>query len=118
MPLWQKLGALVLLVAVVLFVALDWSRFLADFWPVDHSNVGPNLVASVVQWALILIVAALLWPPTRRRIHRFVDRKADSIKQHARGLHDEAAADRAELLRHVQHVIKHHPTIPDLPPKE
>jgi F0F1-type ATP synthase membrane subunit b/b' len=74
----------------------------------------------VVQWAIILIVAALVWPPTRRRIHRFVDRKAESIHTKLDALHnrhDEHDASLKELHRKLDHVIKHHPDIPALPRK-
>jgi hypothetical protein len=30
-----------------------WQRFLADFWPLDSSRVGPNLIASFVTVVLI-----------------------------------------------------------------
>ncbi len=29
-------------------VAFGWARFLADFWPLDSSRIGPNLCASFV----------------------------------------------------------------------
>lgn len=122
-PLYQKLLALGCLLLVAAFIIFWWSRFKADFYPIDHSNVGPNLVASVVQFAVILIVAALLWPPTRRRIHAFADRKLntvhdklDSIHQHHLTHHDDFAALHAkmdEALRQNAHIIKHSKDIPD-----
>ena len=41
--------------ALGLFIAV-WGvqRFLADFWPLDTSRVGPNLVASVVLTVLVI----------------------------------------------------------------
>jgi len=108
-PSYQKRIALVVGIAAVVGIAVGWSRFVADFWPPDRSFVGPNLVASVVQWAIVLIVAALLWPPTRRRIHAFVDKKAAA-------LHEAECKDREELHRKLDHLIAH--TAPPLPPKE
>ena len=63
---WKAWGAVIALAAIVYFMVFHWGRFLADFWPLDGSRVGPNLVASVVQWALIAIAVALLYPPARR----------------------------------------------------
>ena len=36
-------------------IAELWSRASGDFWPLDRSSVGPNLVASAVMGALIVI---------------------------------------------------------------
>lgn len=107
-PWWQKSLGVILLLLILLFIVGDWARFKADFIPVDGSRVGPNLVASVITWALVLIVAALVWPPTRRRIHRFIDHKADAIKAHV-------TSEQDELHRKLDHIIHHHPDIPPLP---
>lgn len=49
-------GAVILGVVMLLFVLIwGWDRFLQDFWPLDASRVGPNLVASVV--TIVLVVA-------------------------------------------------------------
>ncbi len=81
-PRWQKILAGVLAAALAAWIVIDRARFKADFLPLDNSRVGPNLTAAIVQWATILIVAALLWPPARRAIHRFADRKL--AQAHAR----------------------------------
>jgi fumarate reductase subunit D len=78
-PRWQKYAALAIVAAVVAAVIVFRSRISADFWPLDSSRVGPNLVASLVQAAIVLIIAALIWPPTRRRIHRFMDVKIGRV---------------------------------------
>jgi hypothetical protein len=95
-------------IVAVLFVA--WrNRVPTDFWPLDRSPVGPNLVAAVVQWAIIAVVAVVLYPPWRRAAHKFIDRKLAPIHEHFRLSH--AKADRnAELLGHI---IRHHPDIPE-----
>lgn len=40
---------------VVFLSVWGWGRFVADFWPLDNSRVGPNLCASLV--VTILLVA-------------------------------------------------------------
>ena len=57
MKKWYGLGALVL---VIVLLSVFHGRFNADFWPLDASRVGPNLVASVVQWIIIALVAYLV----------------------------------------------------------
>ena len=94
----KKWAGLLALVLVVLGVVLFHARLSADFWPFDSSRVGPNLVASVVQWAIIALVAYLVYPPIRRKID------AEIHKAHAK-------IDRNARL--LQHVIKHHPDIPN-----
>ena len=65
-------------------------------WPSDLGN-GPEAVQQMI---LTAVIAVLLWPPTRKRIRLYLTRK-DS-----------------ELHRKLDHIIKHHPDIPDLPPKD
>lgn len=52
-------GVLVSLIIVLavsgLFIAVwGWARFKYDFWPLDRSPVGPNLVASLVVTTLVV----------------------------------------------------------------
>lgn len=68
-------------------------------WPSDRGN-GPEAIQELAVGALL---GAVLWPPLRRRIHRAM------------------AHNTAELHRKLDHIIHHHPDIPDLPelpPKE
>lgn len=97
-PAWQKWGALLLVLVFVAGVVLGRSRWGADFWPLDRSYVGPNIVASVLTWIVVVIVGVLLWPPTRRRLHAFADRKLATI--HVK--HGEHAAKLDHLLRRVE----------------
>ena len=90
------IGALVLIAIVV----LDWNRIGADFWPPDRSFVGPNLVAAVVQAIIVGVFIVLIWPPARRRIHRFLDRKLD-------GIHNKLDKAAHEMGQHRQHVHEH-----------
>lgn len=86
-PLWQRLaagGAILILVAGSLVFR---SRLGADFWPIDDSHVAPNILASAIQVLLVTPFAVLLWPPTRRRLHRFVDRKLEPLHQHFAKVH-------------------------------
>jgi hypothetical protein len=96
---WAGLSALVLVAILLLFFH---GRVPADFWPLDASRVGPNLVASVIQWALIALVLYLAYPPVRRAIDQ-------AVKRHTAELHEKLDHN-ARLL---QHVIKHHPDIPN-----
>lgn len=67
-PRWQKLTALVYAIAWIVVIVLTWGRLGADLWPPDRSTLGPNFVASIVQATIIVIFAALLWPPFRKRL--------------------------------------------------
>ena len=102
---WKAYLAVVMLAALVYFVAFHTHRFLHDFWPLDASAIAPNIVASMVQYALLLILAALLYPPIRRAVDRYVRRHVDELKDHVttehRKVHDK-----------LNHIIDHHPDIP------
>ena len=106
MPLWQKVTAAgyVVVVAVCLWVFRD--RLSADFWPFDNARVAPNILATIVQIVAYTPLAVLVWPPTRKRIHRYLTR-------HTAPLHEEFA----EVHRKLDHVIRHSSEIPELPPK-
>ena len=103
-PLWRKLIGFVLLIAVVLGIVFGWHRVLSDAWPPDRSFVGPNLVASIVQWAVIFLVAVLIWPPTRRRMHRFVDRKLAPVHAHLKAAAEDRKALHSKIdANHAEH---------------
>lgn len=82
-----------LAVVVIAFaLALLFSdRLGADFWPLDNSRIGPNLVASGVLWVLGLLVLALLWPPTRRWIHHQFSALHDKLDWHHSHQHEHNA---------------------------
>lgn len=105
-PLWQKLLVAGLLLVDAVWIALDWHRFVADFWPIDRSFVGPNLVASVVQFDILVICGVLLWPPTRARIHAFADRKLgnlhDKIEGRIAALHERVDEQHEERMKQTQ----------------
>ena len=110
---WKVLGALVLVAGIIYFIGWHWNRFLADFWGLDDSRVGPNLVASFVVWALILIATVFLYPPWRRAVARFATLHVQSIKDH---ITSEQTKLHAKLDRHeakMNHIIKNTKAIPN-----
>lgn len=84
---------------LILTLSSHWfaARMVQDFWPIDSSRVGPNLVASVVQWIIVAIVASIVYPPFRNWIEREINKIHEKLDKNA-------------LLSH--HIIKHHPEIP------
>jgi hypothetical protein len=97
-----------LLVGIVFWVIFGWHRFLDDFWPIDASRIAPNIVAGAVQWAIILIAAALLYPPIRRAIDAYVTGHVQSLKAHVSAEHD-------ALHEKLDHLIRHS-NVPDFEP--
>jgi hypothetical protein len=86
-PLWQKLVAGLVIVILVILVIVFQSHIGPDFFPLDHSNVGPNLLANIIQWAILFVAAVFLYPPWRHRLHRFVDGKLQGIHDKLGALH-------------------------------
>jgi hypothetical protein len=100
---WLKiLTAVVFGVAFILWLVFDDSRFKADFIPLDNSRVGPNLFASVVQTGIVLLIALIVWPPFRRSLHKFFDRKFDAVH----GKFDQLFARHDEHRQHEEWVAK------------
>jgi hypothetical protein len=67
-------------------------------WPAEGPGGIPGDVAATFVWVLIAgLVTVLVWPPIRRQVETI-------IKRHT-----------AELHLKMDHIIKHHPDIPDLP---
>lgn len=89
------------LLGAVYFVAFHWGRFVQDFYPLDNSRVSPNIVASLVQYVGLAVLAYLVYPPFRRAANKWVKGHLQSENQllHAK----------------LDHIIKHHPAIPDFP---
>jgi len=96
-------------------LAVTWVHHLwfVWVWPSLKGNGPEDVIATIG----VAVLTALVWPPARRAVHRFVDRKLDTVKAHMAGHHSAAAAELAELHRKLDHVIRHHPDIPDLPPR-
>lgn len=114
-PAWQKLSAIVAGLLLIAALVIWRNRLSTDFWPIDRSSVGPNLLASLIQAAVVLVVAALIWPPTRRRIHRYIsghlapiharletiEQKHDAHHAESIGRHDDMSARMYALERHL-----------------
>lgn len=84
--------------------AFDWHFNLG--WA---GGVWGDVVGSLLWAALGFAAAAIFWPRLRRAIERLFHRVFGSHP-----IHDEIA----ELRRGVEHIIRHDPDIPELPPKE
>ena len=123
-PIYRKVIAGVIVIVAIVAVIIWQHRVVTDVWPLDNSTVGPNLLAALIQGAVVLIVVVLIWPPTRRRLHLFMDRKIDTVqsslvklhreaKEHSDLLHQESTVNRATLEAKLDHVIKYHPDIPE-----
>ena len=60
--------------------------------------------------ATVLLIAVLLWPPTRRRMHRMVDEKLAPIHEHLviiRRQHEEAQAHREKTVQALARFHEH-----------
>ena len=79
-----------LLVGIVFWVIFGWHRFLDDFWPIDASRIAPNIVAGAVQWAIILIAAALLHDIGKIRHSNVPDFEPTSIRPTPSPKHDKS----------------------------
>jgi hypothetical protein len=72
----------------------DIRHALAIMW--TYSAWAGNISAGII----VAVVASLFWPPMRRRLDAFV-------KGHI-------IAANADIHRKLDHIIRHHPDIPDL----
>jgi hypothetical protein len=99
---WIILGILIILVIALTIDQLTgggfYHRLVLDFWPIDYSRVGPNLVASAVQWFIVGLVAAVIYPPFRHWIESQFDGVHEKIDKH----HQEHLQKIEE--RHQQHL--------------
>jgi hypothetical protein len=105
-PLWQKVTAVVYVLAIAAEVVVFHSHLHADFIPFDNSHIAPNILASIIIVEVVTPFAALLWPPTRRRLHRFADRKLAVLRAHA-----EHQSKLVEEMHHLAHTGKEHPRV-------
>ena len=91
----KRLAGLCVLLVILAGVVLAFhGRLHADFWPVDSSRVGPNILASVVQWVAVFLVASFLYPPLRHwferefgKIHAKMDAHHNAMKKLAEDHH-------------------------------
>jgi hypothetical protein len=96
-PTWQRLAALAYVAVGVAALVAFHSHLGPDFIPLDDSHVAPNILAEVVTVLVMTPIGVLLWPPTRRRIHRFMDRKLGVLHEH----NEWAAREIAAMRLHV-----------------
>jgi len=69
-------------------------------WEPVKTNIGAG-----VWWAVIVtIVTSIVYPPLRRAIEAFVERHVHAGSQ--------------ELHKKLDHIIKHHPEIPEIPEED
>lgn len=85
---WRRYGALLVFIAGSAIVYVFRARIGSDFWPPDRSFVGPNLLATVIQDAGLLVILVLVYPPLGRAVHRFIDRKTEGIHAKLDALHE------------------------------
>jgi hypothetical protein len=102
-----------LLLAVVGFAVFDhwfWLRLQSDFWPVDKATVAPNIVASIIIFDVVTLTAALFYPPFKKALDKGLSRHTKAITSHV-------SAENADLHAKLDHIIKHHPDIPEMAAK-
>ena len=114
----RKWTALAVLGAVICCVVLFRLRLGADFIPLDGSRVGPNLIASLIQGAVIFILAVLLWPPWRARLHRLIDSKLAPLHSNLDALHARHDAHTEHLDRLGRSLSDLHSKLDSLTDKE
>jgi hypothetical protein len=77
---------------------------------------GPEAAIQTVVYGVI----ALVFVPAVRRFAKRefgkVHAKIDRVHQTVAAQHAEGVNERAEIQRHLAHIIRHSPGIPDLPP--
>ena len=86
-PAWQKALAVLYVIVAVGLVAAFRSHLHDDFIPVDGSRVAPNILASFLIVIVMTPIGVLLWPPARRRLHAFMDRKLAPLHAKVEALH-------------------------------
>jgi ABC-type Fe3+ transport system permease subunit len=82
-------------------------------WSSDKGN-GPEAIQQTIIYAAI---AALIYPPSRKAVERWIERHKDDLKRDRQALDEKASAERQELDRKLSHIIKYHPGIPDIEEK-
>ena len=88
---------IVLIALTISAVLVPWiaHRLHQDFYPPDQSYVGPNLLAGLIQDAVVLVVLACFWKPLKSRLARVLHKVNEPI--HAK----------------LNHIIYNHPDIPN-----
>ncbi len=108
---WRRYAALAAVAILAILAILFRDRIGPDLWPPDRSFVGPNLVAAVIQSAVVLGVVVLLYPPWRRAVHRFLDAKIGGVHEkldRALGHHEEHSRRLEEITTAVAELRDSH----------
>ena len=50
-----------------------WDHVYHDFWPLDSSRIGPNILASAIQWVVVGLVLTFVYRPIKQWINRELD---------------------------------------------
>ena len=101
-----------------------WRLFRVEYWPAHQPWYDGAVYGNLFVVPVAFVLGALIWPPTRKRIRGFVDRRLAPIHAHLTDaketrerMHREALAAHDETQRHLKHIIDKHPDIPPLPTK-
>jgi TRAP-type uncharacterized transport system fused permease subunit len=113
---WKPTLAVIAVIAILYYMIFHWSRFVADFYPFDASRISPNLVASVVQYAVLLVAAYLLYPPFKRAVDAFATKHVDSIKNHVSAEHKKLHDRLDRHTAKIDHIILNSKDIPNKVP--
>ena len=85
----------------MIFIADFWTHWI---WPAGLSGGIPGDVFATLIWVVIAaIVSTIIYPPLRHRIEAW--------------LHHHLKSEQAELHAKLDHIIRHHPDIPDFKSK-
>ena len=83
---WQIVVAALCVVALGVATVFDaWlrSRLVSDFWPIDKASVAPNILASVVQFVLMVLLLGAFYPPFRHWLEQeFKDAREQRESHH------------------------------------
>jgi hypothetical protein len=86
-----------------------------DFWPIDKSTIGPNLVASLV-WAVVVgVVLYVFWPPLRRAVNGFTSRALHNHHLLHVAPHHDAVLEELGRLGRLLAALVHQPAPPAAP---
>ena len=106
-PLALKATAVAYLIVIAVCAWAFRSRLSADFWPVDASRVSPNILATVIQILFWAPIAYLAWPPTRRRIHRWMTSHTAPLHASLDRLHEQRERHHAEQMQKLGEIHAH-----------
>jgi hypothetical protein len=101
---WKIALAIIWLLAIIAaivgcFYDSWWrDRLISDMWPLDTSHISPNLLATVIQYALIFITVALFYPPFRKWLATEFHKASEERKRHHQEHLETLTAHHAEKM--------------------